>query len=62
MLTTQDFTPPENAELFVKKIGSASPYTHRTHPILHHPTYFSSDMSNIVHRESRFHQVKNYLQ
>jgi hypothetical protein len=30
MLTPQDLTPPENAELFAKKIGSASPYTHPT--------------------------------
>jgi hypothetical protein len=26
MLTTQDRTPPENAELFAKKIGPTSPY------------------------------------
>jgi hypothetical protein len=62
MLTTQDSTPPENAELFAKKISSASPSTHRTHLISHHPTSFSSDISNIVRRESLFHQVKNYLQ
>jgi hypothetical protein len=47
MLTTQDPTPPENAKLFAKKIGSASPYTHRTHLISHHPISFSSDISNI---------------
>jgi hypothetical protein len=62
MLTTQDPTPPENAEPFAKKIGSASPYTHRTHLISHHPIYFSSDRLNIVCRESLFHHVKNYLQ
>jgi hypothetical protein len=57
-----DRTPPEHTERFAKKIGSAWPYTHRTHLISHHPTSFSSDMSNIVCRESLFHQVKNYLQ
>jgi hypothetical protein len=62
MLTTQDPTPPEKAELFAKKIGLASPYTHRTHLISHHPTSFSSDIWNIVCRESLFHHVKNYLQ
>jgi hypothetical protein len=46
----------------VKKIGFASPYTHRTHQIPHHPTSFSSDILNIVCRESLFHHVKNYLQ
>jgi hypothetical protein len=40
MLTTQHRTPPENAELFAKRIDSASPYTHRTHLISHHPTSF----------------------
>jgi hypothetical protein len=53
--------PPENAELFAKKIGSASPYTHRTHLTSPHPTPFSSDISNILRRESLFHHVKNYL-
>jgi hypothetical protein len=62
MPTTQDLTPPENAELFAKKIGSASLYAHRTHLLSHHPTSFSSDISNIVCRESLFHHVKNYLQ
>jgi hypothetical protein len=62
MLTTQDPTPPENAEIFAKKIGSASPYTGRTDLISHHPTSFSSDISNIVCRESVFHHVKNYMQ
>jgi hypothetical protein len=62
MLTTQNPTPPENAEVFAKKIGSPSPYTHHTHLISHHPTSFSSDISNIVGRESFFHHVKNYLQ
>jgi hypothetical protein len=62
MLTTQDLTPPENAELFAQKISSASSYTHCTHLISHHPTSFPSDMSNIVCRESLFHHVKNYLQ
>jgi hypothetical protein len=52
MLTTQDHTPPENAELIAKKIGFASPYTHRTHLTSHHSTSFSSDISNIVCRES----------
>jgi hypothetical protein len=33
MLTTQDCTPRENTERFAKKIGSASPYSHRTHLI-----------------------------
>jgi hypothetical protein len=51
MLTTQDAPPPENTELFATKIGSASPYTHRTHLISHHPTSFSSDISNIICRE-----------
>jgi hypothetical protein len=50
------------AQLFAKKTGSASPYTHRTHLISHHPTSFSSDILNIVCRESFFHHVKNYLQ
>jgi hypothetical protein len=40
MLTTQDRTPPENAGIFAKKIGCASPYTHRPHLISHHPTSF----------------------
>jgi hypothetical protein len=62
MLTTQDSTPPENAEPFAKKIGSVSPYTHRTHLISHHPTSFSSGISTIVCRGSLFHHVKNYLQ
>jgi hypothetical protein len=39
MLTTQDLTPFENAELFAKKIGSALPYAHRPHLISHHPTF-----------------------
>jgi hypothetical protein len=47
---------------FCEKIGFASPYTHRTHLISHHPSFFSSDISNIVCRESFFHNVKNYLQ
>jgi hypothetical protein len=62
MLTAQDRIPPENAELFAKKIGSASPPTHHTHLMSHHPTSFSSDISTIVCRESPFHHVKNYLQ
>jgi hypothetical protein len=62
MLTKQDPTPPENAEFFAKKIGPTSPYTHRTDSISHHPTSFSSDISNIVCRESLFHHLKNYLQ
>jgi hypothetical protein len=48
MLTTQDLTPPENVKLSSKKVGTASPDTHRTHLISHHPTSFSSDISNIV--------------
>jgi hypothetical protein len=47
---------------FAKKIGSASPDTHRTHLISHYPTSFSSDISNNVCRESLFHHVKSYLQ
>jgi hypothetical protein len=47
---------------FAKKIGSALPYTHRTHLISEHPISFSSDISNIVCRESFFNLVKNYLQ
>jgi hypothetical protein len=35
---------------FAKKIGCASPYTHRTHLILQYPTSFSSDISNIFCR------------
>jgi hypothetical protein len=62
MMTTQDSTPPENTELLAKKIGSASPYTHRTDLISHHPTSFSSDISNTVCRLSLFYHVKNYLQ
>jgi hypothetical protein len=58
MLTTQDPIPPENAELFAKKIGSASPYTDRPHLIPHYPTSFSSDISNIVCRESLSHHVE----
>jgi hypothetical protein len=34
MLTTQDPTPLQNTERFTEKIRSASPYTHRTHPII----------------------------
>jgi hypothetical protein len=62
MLTAQDPTTLENAEIFVKKIVSALPYTHHAHLISHHPTSFSSDISNIVCRESLFHHVKNDLQ
>jgi hypothetical protein len=62
MLTTQDRIQRENDEPFAKKIGSASPCTHRAHRISHHPTSFHSDLSNIVCRESLFHHVKNYLQ
>jgi hypothetical protein len=62
MLTTQDLTPPENAQIFAKKIGPASPYTQRTQLTSHHSTSFSSDLSNIVCRESLFHQVMNSLQ
>jgi hypothetical protein len=62
MLTAQDPTAPENPGRFAKKIGSASVYTHRTYLISHRPTSFSSDISNIVCRESLFHHVKNYLQ
>jgi hypothetical protein len=54
MLRTQNRIPPENAELFAKIIDSASPYTHRTHLILQHPTSFSSNISNVVFRESLF--------
>jgi hypothetical protein len=61
MLTTQDRTPPGNAELFGTKIGSAPLYTHCIHMTSHHSTSFSSDMSNIVGRKSPFHHVKNYL-
>jgi hypothetical protein len=61
-LTVQHPRPPENAELFAKKIGSASPHTHHTHPISHRPTSFYSDISDIVCMESFFHHVKNYLQ
>jgi hypothetical protein len=61
MLTTQDPTPPENAEPFAKKIGSASPYPHCTHLISHYATSFSLDILTIVCRESLFHHVKNYL-
>jgi hypothetical protein len=50
MRTTQDHTPPENAEPFAEKISSASPYTHHIHLILHHPTSFSSDRLNILYR------------
>jgi hypothetical protein len=62
ILTTQDLIAPENVQLFVKKIGSSSPHTHRTHLISHHLTSFSSDISNIVCRELLFHHVKSYLQ
>jgi hypothetical protein len=62
MLTTQDRTPHENTEPFAKKIGSASPFAHRPHLISHHPTSFSSDISNIVFRESLFHHAKTYFQ
>jgi hypothetical protein len=53
--------PLENTELFTKKIGSAWPYTHYIHLISHHPTSFSSNISNIACRESLFHHVTNYL-
>jgi hypothetical protein len=62
MLTMQGPTLPENAERFAKKTGSASPYTHHTHLISHHPTSFSSDITNIVCRESFLHHMENYLQ
>jgi hypothetical protein len=62
MLITQRPIPPENAKPFAKKIGSASPGTHRTHLISHRPTSFSSDISNIACMESPFHHVKDYLQ
>jgi hypothetical protein len=62
MLTTQDPTPSENAELSARKIGSASPYTHRTHLNSYHPIFLSSDILNIVSMESVFHQVNNHLQ
>jgi hypothetical protein len=62
MLITQDPTPPENTELFRKTVRSASLCTYRNQLISHHPPSFSSDMSNIVCRESLFHNVKNYLQ
>jgi hypothetical protein len=54
MMTAQDRTPPENTELFAKKIDAASQYAHRTHLISQHPTFFSSDISSIVCRESFF--------
>jgi hypothetical protein len=38
MLTTQNPTPRENAELSANKIDFGSPYTHPTYLILHHPT------------------------
>jgi hypothetical protein len=47
---------------FAKKIGSASPDTHRAHLISQHSTSFSSDISDIVYKESIFHHVKNHLQ
>jgi hypothetical protein len=47
---------------FYKKIDSASPDTHTTHLISHHPSSFSSDISNSVWKESLFHHVKNHLQ
>jgi hypothetical protein len=62
VLTTQEPIPPENGELFAKKIGSASPHTHRTHLMSQPPTSFSSDISNIFCRESLFHHVENYLE
>jgi hypothetical protein len=62
MLKTQDSTPPKNSKLFAKKIGSASLYNHRTHLISHHPASFSSNILNIVCRESLFHHEKDYLQ
>jgi hypothetical protein len=62
MLTTQNPIPRENAELSANKIGFGSPYTHPTYLISHHPASLSSDISNIVCRESLFHHLKNYLQ
>jgi hypothetical protein len=61
-LTTQGPTWPEKAELFAKKIGSASPYTHRAYLILRHPSSVSSGISNILCRETFFHHMKNYMQ
>jgi hypothetical protein len=58
MLITQDPTPPENAELSAKKIGSASPHTHGTHLVSHHPTSFSSNISNLICSESFFQYLK----
>jgi hypothetical protein len=62
MLTKQDPTPSQNGELFCEQNASASPYTQRTYLISHHPTSFSSDISNLVCMESLFHHVENYLQ
>jgi hypothetical protein len=36
MLAPENPTTPEKAELFAKKIGSLSPYTHHIHMISHH--------------------------
>jgi hypothetical protein len=60
MLTTQDRTMPEIAELLAKKICSASPCTQHTHLISGHLTSFSSDISNIACGESLFYHVRNY--
>jgi hypothetical protein len=51
----------ESPGLFATKIGFASPYTHHTHLIWHHPTSFSSNISKIIYRESLFHHVNNDL-
>jgi hypothetical protein len=43
----QDPALLENVGLFTKKIGSASPYTHSTQLISHHPISFSSDIQGV---------------
>jgi hypothetical protein len=61
MLTKQDPTPPENAELFVMKTGSASgtpPYSHYLTPY----NFFLFGHIKIVGKESLSRHVKNYLQ
>jgi hypothetical protein len=56
------FRTARKCQAFAKKIGPASRYTDRAHLISHHPTSFSSDISNIVCRELLFLHVKNCLQ
>jgi hypothetical protein len=55
-------TQLNSAELFVSKTSCGSPHTLSGRLVSHHPTSFSSDMSNIVCRELLFYHKKSYMQ